>query len=662
MCDSSSSGNVDQATASSTTSHAAALVAHELGHNFGLIHTKDTDCSGDDTQYIMDATTGTEAASKFSSCAEEDLAAFLEGCPYRCTPGESSCDGGYYDRGDNSACLENEPDELWTAAEPTCGNGFREQGEDCDCGKADCSGTSDPCCDGRTCRLAASASCSARDACCDKASCGVVSADANKNCRASGGVCDPAEYCDGVSSRCPGDDMLPPGTGCPTDAGSAGDPSLYDGTCYLGRCWSANRQCLSISTSSLPIDGACPRVDVGDVCGSLTCAHDGSCFSLQSQDGTLLQTRDGTRCGDSRQCLGKDCRDSWTLFGSWAPKQLHWWVSSWRPSEGCADPTCTQWRVVQCRNTTTGAVLDDDACAKQDLSTPDAARLWPFAWQPGDWGACDEDCGNGTRTRTVACVERGGGEAADDADCEPLRKPPTQEFCRTQPCASAQDATDAAFDVGPWLPCDVLCRAAGTDPAQMRVVTCRNTTTYAALSDAACEAEGHDTPARSQPCSVPPCPTFDTGAWGSCSVSCGRGVRVRAVACVDASGAASSACLGAAPLAREPCWEGKCYHYTTGAWSECEAQSATGEVRDGKPVYSGTKTRDVGGACVEADSGKQVADGVGTCTGPLPPTRGSCETTDPPPGAGATVTPSAALLLAAVTAAVAGVGDWRAAN
>merc|ERR1719410_1709574 len=77
-------------------------------------------------------------------------------------------------------CLENMPTRVFGDAD--CGNGFVEEGEDCDCGSGDCSSL-DPCCDGSTCQFAdPSYECgSAAGPCCE--SCMFVSAAAAKVCR-----------------------------------------------------------------------------------------------------------------------------------------------------------------------------------------------------------------------------------------------------------------------------------------------------------------------------------------------------------------------------------------------------------------------------------------------------------------------------------------------
>jgi hypothetical protein len=63
-------------------------------------------------------------------------------------------------------CLKNKPPKLFDS--PTCGNGFVEAGEQCDCGlKQYCNNS---CCNPETCMLYSNASCATGE-CCDLSTC-----------------------------------------------------------------------------------------------------------------------------------------------------------------------------------------------------------------------------------------------------------------------------------------------------------------------------------------------------------------------------------------------------------------------------------------------------------------------------------------------------------
>src|SRR6185295_6775203 len=86
-----------------------------------------------------------------------------------------ACDPAEFCTGSSGSCP---PDAI--SCSGACGNGVTDEGEDCDEGLANGAATS--CCT-EDCRLRAS----------------------GETCRASGGVCDPAETCTGVGPLCPDD-------------------------------------------------------------------------------------------------------------------------------------------------------------------------------------------------------------------------------------------------------------------------------------------------------------------------------------------------------------------------------------------------------------------------------------------------------------------------
>lgn len=165
----------------------ATTVAHEMGHNFGLSHDLDT-CKCPDDRCIMAASSGgTRNPTHWSSCSLEQFNdAFHQGMDY---------------------CLHNLPAGL--DGGPVCGNGFTEDGEECDCGlPGDCT---TPCCNATTCRLTVNATC-AVGACCDHTLCQVK--PAASLCRAAVSECDVPEYCSGDSNMCPLDVYRQEGVEC----------------------------------------------------------------------------------------------------------------------------------------------------------------------------------------------------------------------------------------------------------------------------------------------------------------------------------------------------------------------------------------------------------------------------------------------------------------
>lgn len=183
----------------------ATTIAHEMGHNFGMEHDT-SDCKCDDERCIMSASSSSIAPTHWSECSIHQLNLAIH-------------------QGMNH-CLRNIPKYLFNP--PTCGNGFLEAGEECDCGLPSvCTNT---CCDPSTCKLHSNATC-ATGKCCDFNTCQLH--EAGFECRSSAGECDLPEYCDGHGEFCPMDYFKRDTEVC--EGGKA--------FCYNGLCKSRDDQC-----------------------------------------------------------------------------------------------------------------------------------------------------------------------------------------------------------------------------------------------------------------------------------------------------------------------------------------------------------------------------------------------------------------------------------
>uniref|UniRef100_A0A8C5QJ62 ADAM metallopeptidase domain 11 n=1 Tax=Leptobrachium leishanense TaxID=445787 RepID=A0A8C5QJ62_9ANUR len=284
----------------------AVTLAQTLGQNLGMMWNKPRTAAGDCKcpdlwlGCIMEDT-GYYLPQKFSRCSVDEYSQFLQ-------------DGG-------GSCLFNKPLKLLDA--PSCGNGFVEVGEECDCGSpAECakSGAGNCC---KKCTLSHDAMCS-DGLCC-------------RGCKYEprGTICrGPVNECD-VPETCPGDSSV--------------------GRCFGGRCKTRDRQCNTLwgRTASdrfcyekLNIEGTekgncgkngdiwiqCSKQDV--LCGYLLCSNisgnprvgeltgDITSMSFYHQnkyldcrggqvmlpDGSYVgYVEDGTPCGPNMMCLERKC-------------------------------------------------------------------------------------------------------------------------------------------------------------------------------------------------------------------------------------------------------------------------------------------------------------------------------------------------------------------
>ncbi|KAI5105356.1 disintegrin and metalloproteinase domain-containing protein 19, partial [Silurus meridionalis] len=330
MCSEYQSGGVN-ADHSELAFGVAATMAHEMGHNFGMNHDSEGCCQThpNDGGCIMAAATGHPFPRVFNQCNQAELKRYL------------SSGGG--------KCLFNLPNTRVMYGGQRCGNGYLEEGEECDCGEEE--ECSSPCCNANNCTLKAGAEC-ADGICCENCklkSPGVL-------CRPSSGSCDLPEYCDGKSESCPANFYLMDGSSCAHGI-------AY---CYTGMCLTLEQQCRSLwgkDAQSAP-DLCFTEVNrAGDLygnCGYLMGKYrkcnerDAKCGKIQCQsaakkpigtnavsidttirfgdhsvqcrgthvyrpgkgEDSLGDTLDpglvmtGTKCGDNSICFGGECRNA----------------------------------------------------------------------------------------------------------------------------------------------------------------------------------------------------------------------------------------------------------------------------------------------------------------------------------------------------------------
>ncbi|XP_053574763.1 disintegrin and metalloproteinase domain-containing protein 19 isoform X2 [Bombina bombina] len=207
MCSTYQSGGVNM-DHSDNAIGVAATMAHEMGHNFGMSHDGAGCCSAkpEDGGCIMAAATGHPFPKVFNACNRKELDRFL--------------------RSGGGMCLSNTPDTKTLYGGARCGNGFLEEGEECDCG--DIEECDNPCCNATTCTLLAGAEC-AHGTCCHR--CKLK--PPGFPCRKTSRSCDLPEFCTGRSAICPPNSFQMDGASC--QGGQA--------FCYNGRCLTHEQQC-----------------------------------------------------------------------------------------------------------------------------------------------------------------------------------------------------------------------------------------------------------------------------------------------------------------------------------------------------------------------------------------------------------------------------------
>lgn len=286
------------------------VVAHEIGHGFGASH----DCTA-------------------ASCVSPGAVATAACCPYS----TGDCDAG-------NKFIMNPSEQLvkstfspcsihaicstfakagsclqpvaTASTKPVrslevnvCGNGIREEGEQCDCGSpAECA--FDPCCDGTTCKFKGSAVCDdMNDDCCHNCQL----APKGQICRSAVSNCDIAETCSGSSAICPPDVRVPNLTPCDIlGAGNLTESSR--GQCADGLCTSRDLQCAQQQRPGINKQCAAAMSQCELLCNDPEGAKD-LCMKIPG-----VYFVDGSPCGTSSDgiCVLGKC----VLPGGWVGNNL----------------------------------------------------------------------------------------------------------------------------------------------------------------------------------------------------------------------------------------------------------------------------------------------------------------------------------------------------
>ncbi|XP_067651934.1 A disintegrin and metalloproteinase with thrombospondin motifs 16-like isoform X2 [Haliotis asinina] len=177
-------------------------------------------------------------------------------------------------------------------------------------------------------------------------------------------------------------------------------------------------------------------------------------------------------------------------------------------------------------------VVDNKYCdARRKPKTglfPCNAQPCPPRWSAEEWQSCTKACGSGKQIRKITCRQKLSSHKDRRLKrrfCKHLPKPARKRRCNVQQCPSK-------WHVGKWGKCSTTCGKG----MQHRRIICRRRERrgFRVLSEEECS--GLKKPNVARTCKMPLCKEkyeWLLSPWGPCSATCGRGIQVRSIKCID---------------------------------------------------------------------------------------------------------------------------------
>ncbi|XP_048118097.1 A disintegrin and metalloproteinase with thrombospondin motifs 16 [Alosa alosa] len=242
-------------------------------------------------------------------------------------------------------------------------------------------------------------------------------------------------------------------------------------------------------------------------------------------------------------CNPRSRPSSGTVPCNTQPCPPSWSVGSW----GACSRTCgeaEQSREVECvQRSAPGQVekIPDLSCPQptppriQSCHNPSC----PPQWSTGPWSQCSSvrRCGKGLRRRLVECLSSvgTGTRALPDRSCDAHLKPSSQESCQLRRCPRP---AKGQWVLSTWQQCSVTC-GVGVQKRQLKCAEKDAVGKYQELVAKRCQHASQPSLELQRACVQPECPrpveaspSWYTGPWSQCTVSCGGGVQSRSVQCL----------------------------------------------------------------------------------------------------------------------------------
>lgn len=152
-----------------------------------------------------------------------------------------------------------------------------------------------------------------------------------------------------------------------------------------------------------------------------------------------------------------------------------------------------------------------------------------FRWEITGYTPCSATCGQGTKSPFLECFY--GNTRVEENRCLMATKPGLgSQPCALKPCPKWENHRWQPSD---WSACSVTC---GEGQQTRKLMCVHEMSKNVLISVVDNDCLGLERPNTTQPCKTAPCFKWATGRWAQCSVTCGRGERMRSVTCMSKEG------------------------------------------------------------------------------------------------------------------------------
>ncbi|XP_022084205.1 uncharacterized protein LOC110975757 [Acanthaster planci] len=308
------------------------------------------------------------------------------------------------------------------------------------------------------------------------------------------------------------------------------------------------------STTQLCNAGQCPTINVEYVMGefqpcSVTCGTGVQVRSVECRDNEGNQVAESfcldaglSRPSSTQACdTGVSCGLRY-VAGPYGQCSVSCGIGIRTRMIYCVNDNNLVVAITRCQDASLEVPTTDTTCELEACPTP------VYTVVRGAFGQCSVSCGSGTESRLVVCLNNNVQVDMQNCIDAGLTDLGTQRNCTLPACQP-----DYRFQMGPYGECSVTCG----EGQRFRDVQCLDQNDQV-VDVTNCLSFGLIPPESTIVCSLDDCPTYvyQVGEFGPCSETCGNGVQIRTVVCINNDTrveVADSICSGEKPATTQPC-------------------------------------------------------------------------------------------------------------